>query len=174
MSRGGGAASWGTPQNLWGCPGWSAEGETLCGTLPALLGPSWSKDQHIPLLSCSRGSCCPQLCCPSQLPSCQQRKHCPGHQNLLSSTPELAGKLLDPHKTQPRTVALPQPALPFHTRFVLPESGDFLIYCLFCIVIFQCRLIAVVTAPGRREDYLINVCEALLDPHMKAAKKRNV
>lgn len=52
--------------------------------------------------------------------------------------------------------------------------GDFLIYCLFCIVTFQCRLIAAVTAPGRREDYLINVCEALLDPHMKAAKKRNV
>lgn len=52
--------------------------------------------------------------------------------------------------------------------------GDFLVYCFFCTVMFQCRLIAIVTAPGRREDYLINVCEALLDPHMKAAKKRNV
>lgn len=52
--------------------------------------------------------------------------------------------------------------------------GDFLIYSVLCTVIFQCRLIAIVTAPGRREDYLINVCEALLDPHMKAAKERNI
>lgn len=54
------------------------------------------------------------------------------------------------------------------------DLGDFLIYCVFCTVIFQCRLIAIVTAPGRREDYLINVCEALLDPHMKAAKEGNM
>lgn len=46
--------------------------------------------------------------------------------------------------------------------------GDFPICCVSCTVIFQCRLIAIVTAPGRREDYLINVCEALLDPHMKS------
>lgn len=39
--------------------------------------------------------------------------------------------------------------------------GDFLVYDFFCIVIFKCRLIIIVTAPGSLEDYLINVCEAL-------------
>lgn len=131
-----------------------------------------------------------RICCQSQLSSCQQRKFCTGQENLLSAVSSLCAMAQGSggsgtmhwqpscwthtkctHGTLASAPACS--AFPYQLCSCL-SLGAFLIYCVCCIVIFQSRLIARVTAPGRREDYLINVCEALLDPHMKAARKRNI